>query len=109
MLLSFLGKFSNFTYSTNQENHYSYAIKDVTEKIMCRVTSPFEIVEEEKEAKEAEEESAKYKIAAPKTLQSKFLAMMKQRELDKIKAEEERQAKLEHQRILVISTNVFFN
>jgi len=71
---------------------------------MCRVNSPFETVEEEREAEETEEESAKYKIAAPKELQSKFLAMMKQRELDKIKAEEERQAELERQRILVFST-----
>lgn len=71
---------------------------------MCRVNSPFETIEEEKEAEEIEEESAKYKIAAPKELQSKFLAMMTQRELDKIKAEEERQAELERQRILVFPT-----
>lgn len=68
---------------------------------MSRVECPLQPAKDEEPEVEAEEEDQKYKITPPKELASKFLAMMKQRELDKIKEEEERQAELEHQRILV--------
>lgn len=80
---------------------FSYAIKDVTEQIMSRVDCPFQPLKDEEEPDEATEEDQKYKIAPRKDLQSKFLAMMKQRELDKVQEEEDAQAEVERQRILV--------
>lgn len=70
---------------------------------MSRVECRLEPVKDEEPEVEAEEEDHKYKIIPPKELESKFLAMMKQRELDKIKEEEEQRAELEKQRILVKS------
>ncbi|KAF7280698.1 hypothetical protein GWI33_005555 [Rhynchophorus ferrugineus] len=77
-----------------------YAIKDVTLRIMCRVVCPYPPTSEEETKEEAIEEDEKYKIVTPKGLESKFLAMMKQRELDQLKEEEEKQAQLELEKIM---------
>ncbi|XP_066249552.1 dynein regulatory complex subunit 7 [Euwallacea similis] len=77
-----------------------YAIKDVTEKIMCRVDCPIPLVKDAKKEEEVVEEDEKYKITPPKDMQSKFLAMMKQRELDKIQAGKEKEAEIKRLRFL---------
>ncbi|XP_066157618.1 dynein regulatory complex subunit 7 [Euwallacea fornicatus] len=77
-----------------------YAIKDVTEKIMCRIDCPIPMIKDKKEEEEVVEEDQKYKITPTKDMQSKFLTMMKQRELDKIQAGKEKFAEIERQKVL---------
>ncbi|XP_050298709.1 dynein regulatory complex subunit 7 [Anthonomus grandis grandis] len=77
-----------------------YAIKDVTERIMCRVDCPFEPYKEEVSEVQVVVEDQKYKITNKKEIQSKFILMMEQREKDKIKELEERHAEMERERTL---------
>ena len=65
---------------------------------MSRVDSPYPPDEEKDQVRDEGEDNKKYTVRPPRDLRSKFLLMMEQKEIDKIKAEEERQAELEKQR-----------
>ncbi|KAJ3649538.1 hypothetical protein Zmor_021277 [Zophobas morio] len=77
---------------------FGYAVRDVTLRIMSRVDSPYPPDEEKDQVRDEGEDNKKYTVRPPRDLRSKFLLMMEQKEIDKIKAEEERQAELEKQR-----------
>lgn len=78
-----------------------YANKDVTLRILSRVDSPYPPIVEEEEEKEQPVVHEKYKLRPPKDLRSHFLIMMMDRSNAQVKAEEERLAEIERQRILV--------
>ncbi|CAG9820881.1 unnamed protein product [Phaedon cochleariae] len=66
----------------------------------ARVDCPFLEPTEEEELKEENVVDEKYKLKPPKDLRSKFLQMMEQREIDKVKAEEEKLAEEQRLRTL---------
>ncbi|XP_056633325.1 dynein regulatory complex subunit 7 [Diorhabda sublineata] len=65
-----------------------YAIKDVTLRIMIRTDCPIPPFKEEEEKPPETPIEEKYKLKPPKDLRSKFLLMMEQRELDKVREKE---------------------
>ncbi|XP_060518662.1 dynein regulatory complex subunit 7 [Cylas formicarius] len=77
-----------------------YAVEDVTMRIMTRVDSPYPPFEEDDAVKVEEAAVGKYRVAQPRKLESKFLAMMKQKESLRLQEERRRVEEEEKRRVL---------